>query len=81
MSCSPCLFKMVISDLDTMLIHQSGVVIGNARIKGPHYADDIVLFVENEHSLQAMLNIVDTFAKNWGLSFNSKISQVQNLKI
>ena len=39
-------------------------------------SDDIVLFEENEHSLQAMLNIADMFANNWGLSFNSKKSQV-----
>ena len=60
----------------TMLIQQSGVVIGNTRIKGLYYADDIVLFAENEHCLQDMLNIADMFAKNWGLSFNSKKSQV-----
>ena len=73
---SPCLFNMVIAELDNMLSEQAGVEIGNISIKGLYYADDIVLFAKNDDALQSMLHIADLFAKSWGLSFNSKKSQV-----
>ena len=59
-----------------MLQDDGGVEIGSTNIKGLFYADDMVLFAKNDKSLQSMLDIENTFAKSWGLSFNARKSQV-----
>ena len=73
---SPCLFNLVVTDLDSMLEDHEGVNFGDHTIRGLYYADDIVLLAHNEQSLQAMLNTTDCFAKKWGLAFNDTKSQV-----
>ena len=73
---SPSLFNLVMTDLDQMLNGHGGVQIGAIHLTGLYYADDIVLFANNEVDLTAMLDKADEFAKKWGLKFNSKKSQV-----
>lgn len=73
---SPCLFNLVVTDLESMLETHEGVKYGNNTIRGLYYADDIALFAADEHSLQAMLNTATRFATKWGLTFNQTKSQV-----
>ena len=47
-----------------------GVAFGNSRISILLYADDIVLFSENEMNLQKMLTIID----KWGLKWQMKVN-------
>jgi hypothetical protein len=72
---SPCLFNLVIADFDSMLNGHGGVDVGARRVNALYYADDIVLFADNEDNLQDMLQIADCFAQKWGLKFNEKKSK------
>ena len=73
---SPCLFNLVITDLDQMLRNCGGVDVGQMHIDGLYYADDIVLIGQNEQQLNLMLGIADRFARKWDLKYNSKKSKV-----
>ena len=73
---SPLLFNLVVADFDSMLQCEEGVTVGDTKIRGLYYADDIVLFAKDELKLQDMLNVANVFAKNWNLTFNDKKSQV-----
>ena len=73
---SPCLFNMVMVNLDDMLNGHGGITIGETTLNGLYYADDIVLFAKSDHELQNMLDISVSFGVKWGLKFNNKKSQV-----
>ena len=73
---SPLLFNLVIADLENMLQNVGGVPVGNTNVNALFYADDIILFAENDIDLQLMLNVADSFAKKWNLTFNEKKSQI-----
>ena len=69
---SPTLFAIYINDLAEQL-NQSGlgVEIGTSlKLSCLLYADDIVLLADNEHELQALLRIVNTWCSNWRLEVN-----------
>ena len=77
---SPTLFAIFINDLASE-IKSSGVGVnlnidddeGNVEatlINILLYADDIVLFAENEADLQSLLNIVEIWCQNWRLEVN-----------
>ena len=76
---SPSLFNIVMADLDDMLKGHAGLAIGPHIINSLFYADDIVLFVSSESVLQDMLNVAAQFAHKWGMTFNSKKSQVMTV--
>ena len=40
------------------------------------YADNIVLFAENDKDLEFMLSVTDSFAQKWGFCFNEKTSKI-----
>ncbi len=73
---SPCLFNIVIADLDSMLGDQDGIHINGHKIHGLYYADDIILISDSENSLQNMLDVAANFAEKWGLSYNDTKSKV-----
>ena len=73
---SPCLFNLIILDLDTLLTGTGGVKIDSTRLNGLYYADDIVLIADSENSLLEMLSVADIFAKKWGMKYNAKKSQI-----
>ena len=81
---SPTLFAIFINDLASE-IKSSGVGVnlnidddeGNIEatlINILLYADDIVLFAENEADLQYLLNIIKIWCPNWRLEVNLTIS-------
>ena len=64
-------------DLQQMLQKScKGVDIGEQRITGLFYADDVVLIGNSEKDLTDMLHVSSIFATKWGLKFNSKKSQI-----
>jgi hypothetical protein len=73
---SPCLFNLVMEDMENMLKGCEGVKVASQKVNGLFYADDIVLLGSSEQELLCMLTIAETFSKKWGLLFNSKKSQV-----
>ena len=73
---SPCLFNLVMTDLEQTLQCAQGVQVGERTVHGLFYADDIVLMANSEQDLLLMLSKSDSFAKKWGLSFNDRKSQV-----
>ena len=73
---SPCLFNLVMLDLNDMLNGVGGVNLDGYNLRGLFYADDIVLLAAGEKALQDMLNVTNAFAEKWGLSFSEKKSQV-----
>ena len=73
---SPCLFNLVMTDLESMLSGTGGIDVGAININGLYYADDIVLIAPNEEALQTMLDIANTFAVKWNFLFNDKKSKI-----
>lgn len=65
---SPALFTLFIDDLGDFL--PGGVDVGDTRIKLLKYADDIVMFAKAPETLQLMLNRLDKYCEEWGLTVN-----------
>ena len=45
------------------------------------YADDIVLFAENELDLQFLLNIVETWCEKWRLEVNLTKTNILHIRV
>ncbi len=73
---SPCLFNLVMLDLERMLSNCQGITVGNKKVQGLFYADDITLIANSKEDLSDMLSVTDKFGKKWGLSFNDSKSQI-----
>lgn len=67
---SPCLFNLVMTDLELMLSSCNGVEINEHKVHGLFYADDIVLFADNDGDLLNMLDMAFKFSQKWNLKFN-----------
>ena len=87
---SPTLFAIFINDLASE-IKSSGVGVnlniddaeGNIEatlINILLYADDIVLFAENEADLQSLLNIVEIWCQNWRLEVNLTKTNILHIR-
>ena len=69
---SPTLFAIYINDLAGQL-NQSGLGVdidASLKLSCLLYADDIVLLADDEHDLQALLTIVNTWCSKWRLEVN-----------
>ena len=69
---SPTLFAIYINDLAEQL-NQSGLGVdidASLKLSCLLYADDIVLLADDEHDLQALLTIVNTWCSKWRLEVN-----------
>ena len=64
-SISPCLYNLVIADLDSMLNGNGGAEFGAKRISSFYYEGDIVLFTDSKQNLQDMLLQI-YLPGNWG---------------
>ena len=68
---SPTLFSLFINDLISELKNTNvGVKIDNVKICILAYADDLVVFADNEHDLQYLLNILYNWCRKWRLQVN-----------
>ena len=86
---SPTLFAIFINDLANE-VKNSGVGI-TLNIDGENsseellvnillYADDIVLFAANEHDLQFVINIVETWCTKWRLEVNLSKTNILHVR-
>ena len=49
-----------------------GLIIGGHTLNNLRYADDIVLIAQSKEKLQEMLDIIDFYSEENGLSINQK---------
>lgn len=75
---SPLLFTLFIDDLVEVL--PGGVQIGESKIKLLKFADDIVMFAKTPDVLQLMLNRLESYCSNWGLTVNLDKSKAMIFK-
>ena len=74
---SPILFSCYINNLVSRLKENGyGVDIGDRDLCSLLYADDIVLLASSASELQAMIDVVDNYCKEWRLSINLGKSKV-----
>ena len=74
---SPALFSMYINDLIQHINDLNiGIPCDSRMISSLVYADDIILLTENEQDLQKLLDAVHSWCSKWGLSINTKKSNV-----
>ena len=72
---SPELFKCFIHQLSKDINSIEGLnvpLLGTAKITHLLWADDLVLLALDRESLQAMLNVLQSYCLEWGLSVNVK---------
>jgi hypothetical protein len=74
---SPTLFSIFINDLANEInALQCGVCVDESVVSILLYADDIVLLAPDEHSLQLMLDCVNTWCLKWRLLVNKDKTKV-----
>lgn len=74
---STTLFLIYINDLAKHLNDLGlGIDINGRKLSTLFYADDIVLFTDNPHELQSLLDVVHDWCKRWKLAVNFKKSNV-----
>lgn len=75
---SSTLFNIFMNDFVQFINDEntSGVEIENKQISCLLFADDIVIFSENEQNLQYMLQRAEEWGKLWGIKFNVRKSHI-----
>ena len=74
---SPSLFTCFIQELaDRLAVLRGGVITGGRQLKSLLYADDVVLLAETADDLQNMMDVVDTFCRQWRMNLNLDKSRV-----
>ena len=70
---SPILFSLFINGLAREIKKKGeGIRVGKRRVRLLMYADDVVLLAETSDDLQAMLNVVTEYSKQWRFRLNPK---------
>ena len=74
---SPTLFSLFINDLARQLKSEGPVLqVGNTKINILLYAEDMVLFAENEENLQYLLGIMNDWCFKWRLKVNKNKTKI-----
>ena len=74
---SPILFALYVKELgDKLMECDKGIRVGDLKIPGLFFADDIVLMAESQKELQEMLNIAGEYGNKWRLEFGKDKSEV-----
>ena len=72
---SPLLYSIFVDELlDILSMSGYGVRVNSLYIGAPMYADDLALVAESPQELQAMLNIVHSYAGKWRYNLNANKS-------
>ena len=80
-SLSPTLFSIFINDLANDIKESLlGVEVNGRNISILLYADDIVIVAPNEHNLQAMLSILNTWSNKWNMFLNNSKSKIVHFR-
>ena len=81
---SPVLFNCFIDELAMKLKEADcGLYIDGRQVESLLYADDVVLMTYSAEKLQSLINVVDTFCRQWHMDINvgkSKVMIVNPLK-
>ena len=77
-SLSPFIFSMYLNDIEEhfMLNGFKGVDISFLKMFLLLYADDIVIFAENENDLQNGLQLLEDYCQRWKLTVNTKKTKI-----
>ena len=74
---SPLLYCIFVDELlDNLHASGHGAKVGEVYCGAPMYADDVALIAESPDELQAMLNIVSSYATRWRYQLNPEKSAV-----
>ena len=74
---SPTLFSLYTEEMAARLRRMDvGVKFGDHKINVLLYADDVVIMSETGEELQALLNVVDGYGRDFGVKFSSEKSKV-----
>jgi hypothetical protein len=74
---SPILFNCFINELAKRLREADcGFAAGGKDVVSLLYADDVVLMAYSAEKLQVLINVVDTFCRQWHMDINIKKSEV-----
>ena len=76
----PILFALYMRELGLNLLSSGkGVTVGNEKIPGLFFADDVVLMGDTREELQDLLKIAGEYWNKWRLEFSEEKSQVMTL--
>ena len=77
---SPILFALYIKELGDQLTEcGKGMIVGQHKIPGLFFADDIVLMAESQKEMQDLLDITGAYGNKWRLEFSKEKSKVMTL--
>ena len=73
-SLSPILFSLFVNDMENFLINSNcqSYQLQLLNLFLIMYADDTVLFSEDDNDLQNMLDCLQTYTEKWSLSVNTE---------
>ncbi|KAK3092919.1 hypothetical protein FSP39_008861 [Pinctada imbricata] len=78
---SPTIFSLFINDLAMQIkALNKGVPVGDLNISILLYADDIALITQNEKDMQALLNTVESWCKQWRLKIITDKTKVVHFR-
>ena len=71
-SLSPFLFALYLNDLETEFVNYGvkGITVGRLKLSLLLYADDAILFSDNEKDMQLSINALNQYCKRWKLIVN-----------
>ena len=73
---SPVMFTSALEEIFKRLNIETGVKINGERLSNLRFADDIILFAENEKQLQNLLKDLNTEGKKDGLKMNKNKAKI-----
>ena len=77
---SPILFALYVKELGEILMKSGkGVKVGEEKIPGLFFADDVVLMANTREELQSLLSSAGEYGNKWRLEFSEEKSQVMSL--
>ena len=80
-SLSPTLFSIFLNDLaEEIKSLDAGIMVGGLILSILLYADDIVLIAPTPEKLQAMLDVVTSWCRKWGMDINAKKTQILHVR-
>ena len=73
---SPVLFTAALEEIFRRMETETGIKINGELLSNLRFADDIILFAENEEQLERMLNDLNTEGKKDGMKINKKKTKI-----